>query len=127
MAQQTTIEFVDDLTGGKAVGTVRFALDGTSYEIDLNKKNDAALRKALAEFIAAGRVVRTTVATPRVKRAPSGKSSPRVPADRKEKLSAIRAWAQENGIQVAERGRIAAEIEKQFDDANAGRPAFSDS
>jgi nucleoid-associated protein Lsr2 len=30
---------------------VRFGLDGTEYEIDLNKKNAAALRKNLAPFV----------------------------------------------------------------------------
>jgi Lsr2 len=28
--------FIDDLDGSAAEGTVRFALDGTEYEIDLN-------------------------------------------------------------------------------------------
>ena len=38
----------DDLTGGPAGQTIRFAVDGTGYEIDLNAKNAAALRKQLA-------------------------------------------------------------------------------
>ena len=35
--------------------TVLFALDGTSYEIDLLAKNAAALRKTLATYVAAAR------------------------------------------------------------------------
>ena len=47
MAQQTSVSLVDDLDGGKAAETVAFGLDGSSFEIDLSKKNAAALRKAL--------------------------------------------------------------------------------
>jgi len=38
MAQKVTVSLEDDLTGGPAKQTVRFAFDGTDYEIDLNKK-----------------------------------------------------------------------------------------
>jgi len=36
MAQKVQTLFVDDLDGSAAEGTVRFGLDGTDYEIDLN-------------------------------------------------------------------------------------------
>jgi hypothetical protein len=36
VAQKITTLFIDDIDGGEADGTVRFALDGTDYEIDLN-------------------------------------------------------------------------------------------
>jgi len=45
MAQKVTVALEDDLTGGPADGTVRFAVDATGYEIDLSAKNAAALRK----------------------------------------------------------------------------------
>jgi len=32
-------DFIDDIDGGAAEGTVRFALDGTEYEIDLNAEH----------------------------------------------------------------------------------------
>ena len=38
MAQKVTIVLEDDLTGGPAEETVRFAFEGTDYEIDLNGK-----------------------------------------------------------------------------------------
>lgn len=114
MAQQTTVALLDDLDGKKADETVNFGLDGVPYEIDLGKKNAAALRKALAEFVGAARIVAT--------RAPFGgtKSSQRKAApaasggDRKAELSAIRAWAQESGIAVAARGRISVDLEAQY-------------
>jgi hypothetical protein len=51
MAQKVTIALEDDLTGGPAEQTVRFAFDGTGYEIDLNAKNAAAFGKQLAPYI----------------------------------------------------------------------------
>lgn len=48
MAQTITINLEDDIDGGVAEETIHFALDGRSYIIDVNKKNAAALRKALA-------------------------------------------------------------------------------
>ena len=69
MARQTSIAYVDDLDGSKATETVKFGLDGKTYEIDLNKKNAAVLRKAIATYIDNGRRVRAT--TPVSKRAPA--------------------------------------------------------
>jgi len=41
MAQKITVALEYDLDGGPADQTVRFELDGTSYEIDLSNKNAA--------------------------------------------------------------------------------------
>ncbi len=51
MAQRVTVILEDDLDGGPADQTVRFAVGGAAYEIDLSKKNAAAFRKQLAPFI----------------------------------------------------------------------------
>jgi len=58
MVQNTVIHLTDDIDGSDAEETVRFALDGKNYEIDLNKKNAAALRRALKPYIDAGRSAR---------------------------------------------------------------------
>ena len=55
MAQKVQTLFVDDLDGSAADGTVRFGLDGTDYEIDLNTEHAQALRDALARYVSAGR------------------------------------------------------------------------
>ncbi len=55
MAKTVIVKLVDDLEGGDAEETVTFALDGKNYEIDLNKKNSATLRKALAPYMEKGR------------------------------------------------------------------------
>ena len=55
MAQKIQTLFIDDLDGSEAEGTVRFGLDGTEYEIDLNTEHAQALRDALARYVGAAR------------------------------------------------------------------------
>ena len=55
VAQKIQAIFIDDLDGGDADGTVRFGLDGTEYEIDLNAGHAQALRDALAPYVRAAR------------------------------------------------------------------------
>jgi hypothetical protein len=55
VAQKIQTLFIDDIDGSEAEGTVRFALDGAEYEIDLNAKNAEALRKALSRYVDAAR------------------------------------------------------------------------
>jgi hypothetical protein len=46
---------VDDLDGSASDGTVRFGVDGTDYEIDLNKEHTEQITQALGPFTAAAR------------------------------------------------------------------------
>ena len=57
MAQKVHIVLVDDLDGSEATESVSFALDGTSYEIDLNEKNAAKLRDPLSGYVGHARKV----------------------------------------------------------------------
>ena len=57
MAQKIQTLFIDDLDGSAAEGTVRFGLDGTEYEIDLNTTHAQELRDALARYVGAARRV----------------------------------------------------------------------
>jgi hypothetical protein len=107
VAQKVITLLEDDLDGGDADESVTFSLDGTTYEIDLNKKNAAALRKALDTYVQAGRKVGG-----RTRRAGGSKAV----AD-KEQTQAIRAWAVENGYEVSERGRISAAIREAYNAA----------
>jgi len=119
MAQQTVIELVDDLDGtvDASIETVRFGLDGVSYEIDLRNANAGALRDQLAEFIDAAR--RTGG---RMKRAVAGASTravgstPAAASGRsREQTQAIREWARKNGHEVADRGRIPSGVIEAFE------------
>jgi len=109
VAQKVNIVLIDDIDGSDAVETVSFGLDGTSYEIDLNKKNAAALRDALAQYVGNARKVSGT-------RRGSGRrsSSAAIGPSARE----IRDWARSNGFKVPDRGRIPAEVREAFDKAN---------
>lgn len=96
----TTTQFSDDLDGSTAAGTIAFAVNGSTYEIDLSKANTRAFEKTLKPYLDAARKVRTGRA----------KASGRAKANTKHDLSAVRAWAKANGHEVSDRGRIAGAI-----------------
>jgi nucleoid-associated protein Lsr2 len=109
MATKITVFLEDDLDGGPAVETVRFGLEGTDYEIDLNKKNAAAFRRRLAPFIEHARR--------------AGRGQRRRPvrgASGRERGSEVRAWAKGQGIAVSARGRIPAAVMEQYEAATSG-------
>lgn len=106
MARRIVHQLVDDVDGtilGIGEGeSIHFSLNGTAYEIDLTRENADALRAALEPFIAAGR--RSASAST------SRGGSPRKRTSTSPEVAAIRAWAQENGHAVSERGRIPATV-----------------
>ena len=106
MAQKVTVALEDDLTGGPADETVRFAVDGTDYEIDLSAKNATAFRTLLAPYIEHAR---------RAGRAPARRAG-RTAATR-QRSGDIRAWAKQHGMAVSERGRIPANVVEQYEAA----------
>lgn len=107
MATYTETKLVDDLDGGEAAETVEFGLDGRKYEIDLSEANAQRLRDALAEFVTHAR-----------KAGGGGPDRPEKPGKRhkaedggngkldRDEARAIRAWVQENGGQINDRGRV---------------------
>jgi hypothetical protein len=106
MAQKVTVALEDDLDGGPADETVRFAIGGAHYEIDLSTSNAAAFRRQLAPFIDHARK------TGRGPRRRTGR-----PASSRERSGDIRAWAKQAGIAVSERGRIPASVIDQYEAA----------
>lgn len=90
MAQKVKTVLVDDLTGEPATETVQFGVDGRHYELDLTKDNAKQLRAALKTYVRAAR----PAARPRSA----------------HEAARIRAWAKENGYDVAPRGRIHREV-----------------
>ena len=106
MAQKVTVALADDLDGGPAEETVRFAIGGAAYEIDLSASNAAAFRRQLAPFIAGAR---------KAGRAP--RRGPGRTASSRERSADIRAWAKDQGIAVSERGRIPASVVAQYEAA----------
>jgi nucleoid-associated protein Lsr2 len=55
VAREVIEKVTDDLDGIAAAETVSFALDGTTYEIDLSKKYAAGFRKSLERYVHAAR------------------------------------------------------------------------
>lgn len=110
MAKQVITLLTDDIDGGEADRTVEFGLDGVNYTIDLSEKNAGKLRKALDPFLnAATRVGRTPVTSPTRRSAPA--STGRASRDQNQ---AIREWANKNGYEVSERGRIPSHIVEAY-------------
>ena len=111
MAQKIQTLFVDDLDGSAAEGAVRFSLDGTDYEIDLNAKNAQALRDALAHYVQAARRVSGGARRP-------ARGARKAPANGVNSTE-VREWAKAQGIDVKDRGRVPAELVVKFKAAAA--------
>ncbi|WP_410573851.1 histone-like nucleoid-structuring protein Lsr2 [Amycolatopsis sp. cmx-4-61] len=117
MAQKVSVEILDDLDGSTAAQTVQFSLDGVTFEIDLSDRNASALRHELARYIGAGRRVGG-----RKVRVATGQST--TAADR-ERNQRIRAWANANGYDVSERGRLSSEVVAAFERVHGSEPESS--
>jgi hypothetical protein len=105
MAQKIQTLLIDDIDGGEAEGTVRFALDGNEFEIDLNSKHSNELRSALVNYISHARKV--------------GSASRRPGARGAHKLTSVdtgtvRTWARQHGLDIKERGRVPASVVEQY-------------
>ena len=98
MARATIDVLVDDLDGSEVSETVRLGWNGEWRELDLS---DVA-----RPVTNGGRAAHRTRRAPRKSRRTS--RDPKV----------IRAWAIDRGIEVPSRGRIPAEVERQFTYAN---------
>lgn len=108
--EEVTVSLVDDFDGTEAAETVKFALDGKSYEIDLSKTNANELRRTLRPYIDRSRSARRSATARR------GASGRRGPARRSEGYdrTEVRAWAKANRIKVAPRGRISNDVVEKW-------------
>jgi nucleoid-associated protein Lsr2 len=109
VAQKITTLFIDDIDGGAAEGTVRFALDGTEYEIDLNAKHSEELRTALGKYVSHARKVGGAARR-------SGRTAGRAARGAGSVLNTteIRTWARENGYDIKDRGRVPADLVAKY-------------
>ena len=106
--RKTVVELIDDLDEKVApdVTTHTFSLDGTEYEIDLNPANARKLSKALEKFCDKGRVTRRPRGSRLSSNGRNGNGNGHSPESTVELTRAARAWALENGYDVAPRGRV---------------------
>jgi hypothetical protein len=109
MVSIVSVVVSDDLDGSPEAEPVSFGLEGVTYEIDLSDKNRAKLQKELAPYIERSR---------RVTRAGRRTGASRQAARSNDNNMLIRAWARDEGLQVSERGRISADVIRQYDAAH---------
>lgn len=109
------VQLVDDFSGdpiGDGEGrTIRFAFDGAEYEIDLTNSHIEEFSNALEDYVRASRRVsgrrKTGGQSGRGGNGGSGGSS-------SSETAAIREWAESQGLKVASRGRISADIVERY-------------
>jgi len=117
VAQKVQVLLVDDLDGGEASETLTFALDGTTYEIDLSKDHAQALREAMALYVGSARKMngRSGGSGARGRaRGASGRGGGSA-----NNTAEIRQWAKDNGHAVSERGRIPGVVIEAYDKAHS--------
>ncbi|MGV9676455.1 histone-like nucleoid-structuring protein Lsr2 [Nocardia sp. NPDC003482] len=113
MAKKVTVELVDDYDGkSKAEETIRFAIDGVEYEIDLSTLNAGKLRETLEPWVKPARKVGRIARGRRHTGASTSTSTDKVQS------AAIREWARKNGYEVSSRGRIQGEVIEAYNKAS---------
>ncbi|MGH3303363.1 MAG: histone-like nucleoid-structuring protein Lsr2 [Streptosporangiaceae bacterium] len=106
--QRVEVQLEDDLTGGPADETVEFGIDGRTYAVDLSARHAAEFRRQLERFVAHARPARSR-----------GRGTMRTAASR-QRSRQIRAWAEQQGLTVAEHGRLPGTIVHQYEAAGSG-------
>ena len=117
MARKVQVILSDDLDDSiSADETVSFALDGTTYEIDLSEKNANEMRDVLGKYVTAAR----KVSSRGTRASGAGRSRATGGGGRmdREQAGAIREWARKNGHEVSDRGRIPASVVEAFEAAH---------
>lgn len=108
MAQRVKVQLIDDLTGDEAEETVKFGIDGITYEIDLTAENARKLREQLNPYLEKGRKARGRSA-----------AQPRPRTSDRENTQRIRQWAEKHGYHPSSRGRISKNILEAYQAANS--------
>ncbi len=105
--QKIIQSLVDDIDGTEASTTVTFSVSGVDYSIDLSDKNVAKFEKALSPFLENAQRVGG--------RRQRGATVTKIASNAK----AVRSWAQSNGYDIPDRGRIPGEILAAYQAAEA--------
>ena len=114
MAKTVITQITDDLDGSTGAETISFAYRGTTYEIDLGRRNASAFDKMMRPYLDAARKVTTARGGRR------GSSNGRRTSRRSSagELASIREWARAQGYSVSDRGRISANIMEAYQNAH---------
>jgi hypothetical protein len=116
MAQRIQVLLVCDMHDDETPGTetVMFAVDGSTYEIDLCEQHATNLRERFATYVGAARRAGGR------NDSSGGRSRRRRSRGGSGEAARIREWARSQGLQVPERGRIPAELAERFAAAHPG-------
>lgn len=111
MARKEVVQIIDDLDGKvlDEYETVQWSLDGKNYEFDTSTKHAQQFRDSLAKYLEVSR----TTSSNRARR-----TTPLKGARSKEQTQAIREWANNNGYEVSDRGRIPLSVLEAFEAAH---------
>ncbi|MCZ9309564.1 histone-like nucleoid-structuring protein Lsr2 [Corynebacterium uberis] len=111
MARKEITQYFDDLDDtpleGNEVNVIRFGFDGTDYIIDLSSENADKFRAALAPYL--------KVARKHTNHASGRRNSG---AARNSRAREIRQWAQDQGKNIANRGKIPSEVIEAYNQAH---------
>jgi hypothetical protein len=120
MARREIVVLEDDIDGSKADETIKFALDGVIFEIDLHMEHATELRGSFAKWTQrARRVGRLNGQAPQVP-AQARRTGGRPAYRDKAQNRAIRDWAKRKGYDISDRGVIPERYIDEFN-AEAGR------
>jgi hypothetical protein len=121
MAQTTTLTDDFDPSIKEGVQTFTYAWQGKAFEVDLGPENADEYSKIFNELIEVSRQVGSSQSSGRPRRTRGSKES----SGSSNEASAIREWAQANGITVSARGRISDEVKQRYH-AAVGTPAVEE-
>jgi hypothetical protein len=96
MAFDKEIPPADPAKGGEATESIRFSLDGMSYEVELSEEEAGGLRRALDRYIRCARRLEYPDRCPLDWQDKAGWTESRL----------IREWARDAGVTICERGAI---------------------
>lgn len=110
VARKTEVieHLIDDIDGTRAEESISFSLEGSSFVIDVNKKNAKALRADFDKWAQHARRERGKVRANR--RRPPAATPARGKATAGPDPKAVRSWAASQGMEVSARGRVSAAV-----------------
>jgi hypothetical protein len=114
MAQKVQVLLVCDIcdTENEGTETMSFAVDGSSYEIDVCDEHAAEIRDSFATYVGSARRAGRVATTAARRGRPAKQGSD------KERTVAIREWARKNGHKVSERGRLSSAVLSAYEAAH---------
>lgn len=108
MARKTIITLISDLSGDEADTTLEFSVGGRHYRLDLTDAEHKEFNDLIEPYTEQAQKVSKGGQQARLRSRTS--NSPATSGERAK----IRAWAQENGHSIGDRGRIAQHIRDAY-------------